>query len=82
MATQMIIRINDDLKMKAVQIAKNEGRSLSEVIRSLLEKYILEKNAASAFDTLWEKARQKMEQKGFTQNDVEKVIEEVRQKKK
>ena len=82
MTTQMVIRIDENLKAKAAQIAKTEGRTISEVIRTLLEKYIFERDFASAVDKLWEKARQKMESKGFSQKDVERAICEVRQNKK
>ena len=81
MTTQMIIRIDDGLKLKAAQIAKSEGRNVSEVIRTLLEKYVLEKDFSSAVDQLWGKARRKMESKGFSKRDIEKVIREVRQNK-
>ena len=81
MTTQMIIRIEDQLKLKAAQIAKTEGRTISEIIRTLLERYVYERDLSSAVDHLWGRARQKMESKGFSQKDIERVIEDVRREK-
>ena len=82
MTTQMVIRIDEELKARAAQIARMEGQSLSEVLRTLLERYVIEKDINVAFDRLWDKARTKMEGKGFTGKDVEKIIKQVRQDKK
>ena len=43
MVTQMIIELDSDLKSKASRLAKNEGKSLSELVRELLERYMVEK---------------------------------------
>ena len=39
MATQMIIRVESSLKKKVSQLAKAEGKNLSQIVRELLEKY-------------------------------------------
>ena len=40
MTTQMIVRVNPDLKNKVNTLAKAEGKSVSEVVRELLEDYV------------------------------------------
>ncbi|OQX63215.1 MAG: CopG family transcriptional regulator, partial [Desulfococcus sp. 4484_241] len=44
MTTQMIIRLDPGLKDKASNLAKKEGKSLSELVRELLEKYTKERD--------------------------------------
>ena len=39
MATQMIVRIDPNLKDKVSRLAQSEGKNLSELVRELLEKY-------------------------------------------
>ena len=36
MATQMIVRVEPDLKNRVAQLAKTEGKNLSELVRELL----------------------------------------------
>ena len=40
MTTQMIVRVDPDLKAKVNNFAKAEGKSVSEVVRELLEEYV------------------------------------------
>ncbi|MBT8372061.1 MAG: ribbon-helix-helix domain-containing protein [Deltaproteobacteria bacterium] len=40
MTTQMIVRINPELKNKVYKLAKSEGKNVSEVVRELLENYM------------------------------------------
>ena len=52
MATQMIVRIDPDLKAKVNNFAKIEGKSVSEVVRELLEEYVKNRDIDSYIDSL------------------------------
>ena len=55
MPSQMIIRIDPDLKNKVNSIAKNEGKSVSEVVRELLGEYVKNRDIGSYIDDLWDR---------------------------
>jgi predicted DNA-binding protein len=80
MATQMIIRLESNLKNKVSQLAKAEGKNLSELVRELLEEYIKERDASACIDNLWEKIGQNLAQNNISESDIEKTIEHVRSK--
>ncbi len=74
----MIIRIEPSLKKKVSQLAKSEGKNLSELVRELLEKYTKERNMSSYIDSLWDKIGKKLNQNNISNTDIEKVIKQVR----
>lgn len=78
MATQMIVRIEPNLKNKVSQLAKAEGKNLSELVRELLEKYTKERDMSAYIDNLWEKIGQNFAQNNVSEVDIEKAIEQVR----
>ncbi len=80
MATQMIIRIEPDLKNKVSQLAKAEGKNLSELVRELLEKYTKERDTSAYIDTLWDRIGQHLAQNNISEPDIEKAIKQVRSK--
>jgi predicted DNA-binding protein len=81
MANQIIIRIDPELKKKASHLAKTEGKNLSEVIRELLEDYIKTRDISAYIDDLWNRIGEKMKEKGYTENDIDSIIREVRRDK-
>ena len=80
MATQMIIRVDTDLKNKVSQLAKAEGKNLSELVRELLEKYTKERDMSSYIDNLWDKIGQNFMQ-GVSEADIERTIKQLRREK-
>jgi len=78
MATQMIIRLDPGLKDKVSKLAKKEGKSLSELVRELLEKYTKERDMGSYIDNLWDRIGKKMSENNITPSDIDKAIKEVR----
>jgi len=80
MTTQMMVRIDPDLKAKVNKFAKVEGKSVSEVVRELLEEYVKTRDIDSYFDNLWERIGGKLASSGFGPRDVERVIRDVRNK--
>jgi predicted DNA-binding protein len=80
MATQMIVRIDPDLKAKVNNFAKIEGKSVSEVVRELLEEYVKNRDIDSYIDSLWERIGGKLASSGVGPKDIKRVIRNVRTK--
>ena len=81
MTTQMIVRIDSELKSKVSHLAKVEGKSVSEIVRELLEDYIRDRDIGSYIDGLWNRIGSKLTAQGFCNEDIPKIIKEVRGKK-
>jgi len=78
--TQMIIRINPELKEKLSKIARMEGKATSEVIRELIKTYIKERDIETYIDDLWNRVGKKLRSKGTKLEEVEKAIAEARKR--
>ena len=80
MTTQMIVRIDPELKAKVNNFAKVEGKSVSEVVRELLEEYVKSRDINSYIENLWERIGGKLASSGIGPKDVKRIIREVRTK--
>jgi predicted DNA-binding protein len=80
MTTQMIIRVEPSLKNKVSQLAKAEGKNLSELVRELLEKYTKERDMGAYIDNLWNRIGQNLSQKDISEADIDEAIKQVRSK--
>lgn len=78
MTTQMIIRIEPALKNKVSNIAKSEGKSLSELVRELLENYSKERDMGAYIDNIWDSIGKKLSQENVNESDIEKAIKRTR----
>ena len=81
MPTQMIVRIDPELKTKVNNLAKAEGKSISEVVRKLLEDYVKDRDIGLYIDDLWRRIGTKLTSRGFGPKDIKRVIQQVRTKK-
>jgi len=81
MSTQMIVRIDPELKTKVNNLAKAEGKNISEVVRELLEDYVKDRDIGLYIDDLWKRIGTKLESRGFGPKDISRIIQEVRTKK-
>jgi len=77
----MIVRIDPELKTKVNNLAKAEGKSISKVVRELLEDYVKDRDIGLYIDDLWKRISTKLESRGFGPKDIKRVIQEVRTKK-
>lgn len=77
---QLTVRIDDDLKGHLQNLARQEGKSTSDVVRSLVQRYVQDRDRGAALRALWEQMRQKAEEAGAGPKDVEDTIESVREK--
>jgi predicted DNA-binding protein len=81
MANQMIVRIDPDLKTKVGHLAKVEGKSVSAVVRELLEDYVKNRDMGSYIDDLWDRMGNKIKSRGFSRKDLSRILREVRTKR-
>jgi len=80
MSSQMIIRIEPELKDKVSRAAKAEGKTTSEVVRALIEEYVRDRDMGAYIDGLWERIGNKLASGSVTGKDVAKAIKEARRK--
>ncbi len=80
MATQLIIRVEPSLKNKVSQLARAEGKNLSELVRELLVQYTKERDMSAYIDNLWERIGNDLTQGNITEADIEEAIRQVRSK--
>ena len=79
MTTQMIIRIDPDIKSKFNKLVRVEGKTTSQMVRELIEGYIKERDIGVYIDDLWGRIGQKLRSKGKKQRDIISVIKETRE---
>ena len=74
----MIIRVEPGLKNKVSQLAKAEGKNLSELVRELLEKYTKERDMGAYIDSLWDNIGHTYIQNNISEKNIEEAIKQVR----
>ncbi len=81
MSTQMIVRIEPDLKNKVNRFAKAEGKTTSEVVRELLEDYVRSRDIGAYIDDLWDRIGKKLQSKRVGPDEIQRIIKELRGRK-
>jgi predicted DNA-binding protein len=66
------------MKNRLSKLARVEGKTPSQMVRELIEKYIKEKNIRSYIDNLWSRIGGKLRAKGVNQKDINTAIKESR----
>lgn len=82
MSKQMIIRLDSEIKAKLYKLAKAEGKTVSQVIRELIQNYIQERDMEGYIDDLWSKIGNKLKTHGVKIADIEGTIQKARTSKK
>jgi predicted DNA-binding protein len=80
MSTQMMIRIDNEVKNRLNRLARSEGKTTSELLRGLIEEYIKERDIGPYIDDLWNRIGKKLKSKGVTPVTIEKAIIAARKK--
>ena len=81
MTTQMIVRINPELKNKVNNLAKAEGKSVSQVVRELLEDYVKNRDIGLYVDDLWQRIGDKLTSRKVGPKEIQRAIQQARAKK-
>jgi predicted DNA-binding protein len=82
MTTQLIIRIDAEMKTKLSKLAQADGKNASQVIRELIDNYVQERDIGAYIDDLWNRTGKKLAARGVSLADVEQTIREVRKGKR
>ena len=82
MSTQMLIRINEELKEKLKRLSRREGKTTSQKVRELIEGYIKDNDMAPYIDEIWNSIGSRLAEKGVQEADMEKAASDVRKKKR
>ena len=75
---QLTVRIDEDLKGHLQNLARQEGKSTSDVVRSLVERYVQDRDRGAALRSLWNRMQQNAKEAGAGPEDVEEAIQAVR----
>lgn len=78
MTSQMIIRMDDELKRKVSRFAMAEGKTASQVVREMLEQYVSDHDIGGYIDDLWNRIGQALVEKGVGADDVRQAVSDVR----
>ena len=79
MQTQLIIRVDVELKKKVSQLAAAEGKSLSEVMRELMIQYAKDRDRKGYVMDLWDELGEEARAQGFAEQDIDETIRQVRE---
>ena len=60
MTTQMIIRIDSEMKNRLNKLARVEGKTTSQMVRELIEDYLRKKDIGAYIDDLWNRTGGKL----------------------
>ena len=80
--TQLIIRLDERVKVNFFKLAKADGKNSSLVIRELIESYIQERSMDKYIDDLWKRVGRKLNRKAIKQKEIVKAIRDIRAAKK
>lgn len=77
---QLTVRIDEDLKGHLQNLARQEGKSTSDVVRSLVQRYVRDRDRGAALRALWNQMQQNAEEAGADPEVVGDAIQAVREK--
>lgn len=76
---QLTVRIDDDLKGHLQNLARQEGKSTSDIVRGLVQRYVRDRDRGAALRALWNQMERSAEEAGTGPEDVKEAIRTVRQ---
>jgi predicted DNA-binding protein len=82
MSSQMIIRIDDDMKNQLAKLSQAEGKNTSQVVRELIEAYIRERDIGSYVEDLWMRIGKRLKARRVSPVKIRKAILDTRADKK
>ena len=74
MATQIVIRIDSEVKERFSKLTRMEGKTPGQMVRELIEDYIKEQNIGTYIDDPWSRIGGKLRSKGVKQRYIGRAI--------
>jgi predicted DNA-binding protein len=81
MTSQILVRLDKELKDKFQWLSGIERKSVNEKVRELMEKYVKEHSLEATMKNLWDEIGSSMKKKGYKEADVARMIKKVRSAK-
>lgn len=81
MTSQILVRVDRELKEKFQRLTGIERKSVNEKVRELMEAYVREHSMEPAMKDLWDEIGRSMQKKGYKASDVAKMIRKARSAK-
>jgi hypothetical protein len=81
MTSQILVRVDKELKEKFQRLTGLERKSVNEKVRELMEVYVREHSMEATMANLWDEIGRSMQKKGYKESDVGKMIKKVRSAK-
>lgn len=81
MSTQMILRVDPEMKAKLGKLARREGKTASQLVRELIEGYIQDKDIGTYIDDLWSRVGASLKSKKVARKDIGKAVKAVRRER-
>lgn len=81
MDKQMIVRIDTELKDRLSRLARNEGKTTSQMVRELIRDYVKERDIGAYIDGLWSRIGAKLAARGVRPADIKKAIAASRKRR-
>lgn len=78
MTSQLLVRLDPELKAQMQKLARAEGKNASQVVRELVEEYVAERDMAGAIDRLWNSIGENLSSRGVESGDIARAIAELR----
>lgn len=78
MTSQILVRVDNELKEKFQRLSGIERKSVNEKVRELMEEYVREHSMESAMKNLWDDIGRSLKKKGYKESDVGRMIKKVR----
>ena len=82
MSSQVIIRVDNDLKENFARLSRIEGKNASQVMREMMERYVKEHDFASHIDEVWNTISEKLKSRSITEKDMHNSIKKYRKEKR
>lgn len=77
MSTQMVIRIDEEMKTRFGRIVRMEGKAQSTKVKELIRDYVEKNDMEKYVEDLWLRIGKKIRRR-FSMKDVPRIIAEVR----
>ncbi len=81
MVSRIDVKISPELNTRVSQLAKQQGKTISELVSTLLEEYVRNNDIGAYIDDLWARINRRLSQKGIDLSDIEKALIASRKKR-
>lgn len=82
MTSQMIIRMDPELKERLARVSRQEGKTASQAVRELVESYVEERDISVFLKQLWKDIGDELKTSGIEKKDIPEIIKQVRAEKR